>query len=86
MIYDVGANPHSQHNLFVWLPRERIGFQGDLFYYNQGAGTPPGDRQIMNAFFVRWLRDNGISPRAVYGVHNSGSAGPEILNSARSRD
>ncbi len=83
VIYDVAGNPHSQHNLFVWLPQERIGFQGDLFYYDQGAAAPPADRRIVSAFFARWLRQRGISPRAVYGVHSRGPAGSEILGAAR---
>ncbi|MGQ0643131.1 MAG: MBL fold metallo-hydrolase [Gemmatimonadaceae bacterium] len=85
VIYDVVANPHSRHNLFVWLPHEQIGFQGDLFYYDEGAAGPPADRRAISAFFARWLRDRGISPRAVYGVHSSGSAGAGVLNAALSQ-
>jgi hypothetical protein len=79
VIYNVGENPHTAHNLFVWLPRERIGFQGDLFYYEQGAADIPSDRRPISVFFARWLREKELSPRAVYGVHNFGAAGSEIL-------
>ncbi len=83
VIYDVASNPHSQHNLFVWLPRERIGFQGDLFYYDQGTAAPPADRRIVSVFFARWLEQRGILPRAVYGVHSMGATGPKILSDVR---
>jgi len=33
----------------------------------------------MNRFFARWLETNGLEPRAVYGVHYPGAAGPEAL-------
>jgi glyoxylase-like metal-dependent hydrolase (beta-lactamase superfamily II) len=85
VIYDVGANPHTAHNLFVWLPRERIGFQGDLFYYDQGDADIPADRAPISVFFAKWLHAKGLSPRAVYGVHNDGAAGPAILERAFSR-
>jgi glyoxylase-like metal-dependent hydrolase (beta-lactamase superfamily II) len=80
VIYDVGANPHTQHNLFVWLPNERVGFQGDLFYYEEGAAGPPADRLPISEFFARWLRERGISPRAIYGVHSRGSASSEVFD------
>ncbi|MEW5915398.1 MAG: MBL fold metallo-hydrolase, partial [Gemmatimonadota bacterium] len=85
VIYDVGVNPHTAHNLFVWLPRERIGFQGDLFYYDQGDADIPADRTTISVFFAKWLRAKGISPRAVYGVHSDGAAGPAILERVVSR-
>jgi glyoxylase-like metal-dependent hydrolase (beta-lactamase superfamily II) len=78
-VLNVGDNPHTTGNLAVWLPRERIIFQGDLYYYNAGMPFPPSGRDAMNRFFSRWLRDRGIAPVAVYGVHSSGAAGPEAL-------
>lgn len=78
-VINVGENPHTTENLFVWLPEERLLFQGDLFYYNQGGLFPPSGRGTMNGFFARWLRSRGIEPKAVYGVHNDGAAGPEAL-------
>ncbi len=37
----------------------------------------------MNRFFARWLEVRGLVPRAVYGVHYAGAAGPEALAAAR---
>jgi glyoxylase-like metal-dependent hydrolase (beta-lactamase superfamily II) len=78
-ILNVGQNPHTTANLFVWLPEERIAFQGDLFYFDEHAPFPPSGRAIMNRFFAGWLARRGIEPRAVFGVHNDGAAGPEAL-------
>jgi glyoxylase-like metal-dependent hydrolase (beta-lactamase superfamily II) len=84
VVYEVGANPHTQHNLFVWLPHERIGFQGDLFYYDEGAAGPPADRLPISEFFARWLRERGISPRAIYSVHSRGSASSGVFDAVLS--
>ncbi len=82
-VLNVGPNPHTAENLIVWLPEERIVFQGDLFYYAEGAPFPPSGRATMNIFFASWLDSAGIRPAAVYGVHNRGAAGPAALARAR---
>jgi hypothetical protein len=33
----------------------------------------------MNRFFARWLDAHGLAPKAIYGVHYAGAAGPEAL-------
>jgi glyoxylase-like metal-dependent hydrolase (beta-lactamase superfamily II) len=81
-IWNVGKNPHTDENLFFWLPAERILFQGDLFYYSEGEPFPPSGRETMNRFFARFLRERGIEPLAIYGVHNDGAAPPERLTDA----
>jgi len=81
-IINVGANPHTRENLVVWLPEERILFQGDLFYYSEGGPFPPSGRGTMNRFFARRLEARRIAPRAVYGVHNDGAVGPDRLAQA----
>jgi len=78
-VLSVGENPHTSENLFAWLPDERVLLEGDLFYYEEGAPFPPSGRETMNRFFARSLETNGLSPRAVYGVHFPGAAGPEAL-------
>jgi glyoxylase-like metal-dependent hydrolase (beta-lactamase superfamily II) len=78
-ILNTGKNPHTDENLFVWLPKERILFQGDLFYYSEGEPYPPPGRETMNRYFARFLEERGIEPRAVFGVHNDGAAGASQL-------
>ena len=81
-ILNTGPNPHSAENLVVWLPAERIAFQGDLFYYAIGQPFPPSGRAAMNRFFAEWLRRQALEPDAVYGVHSAGAAGPALLELA----
>jgi glyoxylase-like metal-dependent hydrolase (beta-lactamase superfamily II) len=82
-IINVGKNPHTSENLVVWLPAEGIVFQGDLYYFAMGSPFPPSGRATMNAFFAEWLANRRITPRAIYGVHNRGAAGPEALAASR---
>ncbi len=82
-ILNTGRNPHTTENLAVWLPEQRIIFQGDLFYYSEGEVFPPSGRATMNRFFAEWLRKLGMQPVAVYGVHNTGAAGAALLELAR---
>ena len=81
-VLNVGRNPHTDENLLVWLPRERIAFQGDLFYDDPMGPFPPSGRGRMNRFIAQWLKDRGIAPRAMYGVHNDGASGPGRLAQA----
>jgi glyoxylase-like metal-dependent hydrolase (beta-lactamase superfamily II) len=85
-IWNVGKNPHTDENLFVWLPAEALLFQGDLFYYVHGSAFPPSGRGTMNHFFALWLNEHHIAPRAIYGVHNNGAAGPQQVADALGRD
>jgi glyoxylase-like metal-dependent hydrolase (beta-lactamase superfamily II) len=82
-IVNTGDNPHTRENLFVWLPADRILFQGDLFYYTEGAPFPPPGRETMNRCFSRFLRENGIEPEAIYGVHDRGAFPRERLEHAK---
>jgi glyoxylase-like metal-dependent hydrolase (beta-lactamase superfamily II) len=82
VVHDLGKNPHTNHNLFAWLPRERVGFQGDLFYYDAGMGSPP-DRMVMNRFFAEWIAAQKLEPRGVYGVHSSGGASLAVIQAIR---
>jgi len=81
-VVNVGDNPHTSESLFAWLPAERVILEGDLFYYAEGEPFPPSGRETMNRFFARWLAAHGLAPKAIYGVHYQGAAGPEALERA----
>lgn len=82
-VIQVGRNPHTDENLMLWLPEERIVLEGDLFYFEEGSRFPPSGRETMNRFFAGWLAEKGLAPRAIYGVHYRGAAGPEAIERAR---
>ena len=65
----VGRNPHTAENLIVYLPKEKILFQGDLFYFNNEATFPIRDRMTVMPFFAKWLKERRIEPDRIYGLH-----------------
>ena len=81
-LINAGANPHTEEALVVWLPAERIMFQGDLFYYDGEPGFPEPDRLITMAAFGRWLEQSGLRPDRIYGTHDRGVATMEHVRRA----
>ena len=73
-LINAGANPHTQESLVVWLPAEKVLFQGDFFYYDGEPGFPERDRLITMAHFGRWLEQIGLRPDRIYGTHDRGVA------------
>lgn len=73
-LLNVGPNPHTSENVVVHLPRERIVFQGDLFYFDGEATFPPRNRRTIMPFFARWLTARGLAPERIYGYHDRGFA------------
>lgn len=76
-IINVGKNPHTEENLVVYFPKQKILFQSDLFYYSEGAAFPPPNRVTMNRFFAQWLRQKNLAPEKIYAFHGLGFATPE---------
>ncbi len=76
-IINVGKNPHTEENLVVYFPKQKILFQSDLFYYSEGAAFPPPNRITMNRFFAQWLRQKKLVPEKIYAFHGLGFATPE---------
>ena len=79
-LIDVGPNPHSNENLIVYIPAEKILFQGDLFYFDFGDAFPPKNRTVIMSFFAKWLRDKNLAPARIYSVHSHGFATIEHVN------
>lgn len=73
-LINVGPNPHTREGVVVYLPRERILYQGDLFYFDGAATIPPRDRMTVMPFFARWLKRNRLAPARIYGTHGRGYA------------
>jgi glyoxylase-like metal-dependent hydrolase (beta-lactamase superfamily II) len=70
-LLNVGANPHTEENIVVYLPQEKYIFQGDLFYFNNEATFPAKDRLPVMFFFADWLKKNNLSPARIYGFHST---------------
>ena len=64
-LLNVGPNPHTGENVVVHLPRERIVFQGGLFYFDGEATFPPRNRRTIMPSFARWLTRQGLAPERI---------------------
>lgn len=75
-LINVGESPHAKENVIVYLPQEKILFQGDLFYYSGMASFPARDpsRDRVMKFFGDWLLKNNVEPAQIYGFHDRGFA------------
>jgi glyoxylase-like metal-dependent hydrolase (beta-lactamase superfamily II) len=75
-LISTGESPHSAENVVVYLPQEKILFQGDLFYYSGMSAFPGRDpsRDRVMKFFGEWLIRNNIEPARIYGFHDRGFA------------
>jgi glyoxylase-like metal-dependent hydrolase (beta-lactamase superfamily II) len=68
-LISVGRNPHTAENLIAWMPKEKIIYQGDLFYFSNEATFPIRDRMTVMPFFAKWLKEQRIEPERIYGLH-----------------
>ncbi len=67
-LIDVGPNPHAREMVIAYLPRQRILFQGDLFFmpYNDAQVGPP---QPATLSFAKNLKEKGLAVDRVASVH-----------------
>jgi glyoxylase-like metal-dependent hydrolase (beta-lactamase superfamily II) len=82
-IIDVGANPHSEGMLAVWLPGPKILYVSDLFDPWGTRGSPARDRLPVMRWFVQWLDRSGLAPERIYAIHGSALVRPENLEEIR---
>ena len=66
-LIDIGPSPHANEMLIVWLPKERILFEGDQFFKNPDNSTAPAVATTFH--FVNTLAKLGIDPQTFVGVH-----------------
>lgn len=66
-IYDIGPSPHAKEMLVVYLPKEKIIFQGDLLILPDGNAVNPGNETT--AHFAAWLSKMGLAVDKIAAVH-----------------
>jgi glyoxylase-like metal-dependent hydrolase (beta-lactamase superfamily II) len=75
-LINVGKSPHAKENVIIYLPKEKILYQGDLFYFNGLNQFPAKDpsRDAVMKFLGNWLVKNRLQPERIYGFHDRGFA------------
>lgn len=67
-LIDVGPNPHAREMLIAYLPKQRILFQGDLFFLPNND-APVGPPQPTTISFARKLKELGLAVDRIASVH-----------------
>lgn len=67
-LYDIGPNPHAKEMVIAWLPKEKIVFQGDLFFEPFDPG-PLGTTQKPTYQFAAAMKKLNINPDRIAAVH-----------------
>ena len=67
-LIDVGPNPHAREMLIAWLPKQRIVFQGDLFFMPPND-APQGPPQTSTISFAQKLKERNLAPEKIAAVH-----------------
>jgi len=82
-VYDVGPNPHANEILVVYLPKEKILFQGDLFNTAPNGTIPIA--QDVTVSFAEKLQQMGLEVEKIYGVHSRAATLEELRKSVEQR-
>jgi glyoxylase-like metal-dependent hydrolase (beta-lactamase superfamily II) len=67
-LHDIGPNPHAREMLVAYLPKQRIVFQGDLFF-SPYDGQSLGFAQESTLQFAARIRELGFNVDKLAGVH-----------------
>lgn len=67
-LIDIGPNPHAREMVIAWLPRERVIFQGDLFFVPVND-APFGPPQPTTVSFAKRLQELGLPVDRIASVH-----------------
>ncbi len=69
-LIDIGPNPHAKEMVIAWLPKEKIVYQGDLFFV-PANDAPFGPPQASTASFAQQLRALGLPYERIASVHGA---------------
>jgi glyoxylase-like metal-dependent hydrolase (beta-lactamase superfamily II) len=67
-LIDIGPNPHAREMVVAYLPKERVVFQGDLFFL-PANDAPAGPPQASTASFAQKLKDLKLGVDRIASVH-----------------
>jgi len=67
-LIDVGPNPHAREMLIAYLPKQRLLFQGDLFFLPNND-APLGPPQPSTISFAQKLKEKALDVDRIASVH-----------------
>jgi len=81
-LIDIGPNPHAKEMVIAYLPKQRIVFQGDLFFL-QANNAPPGLPQESTLGFARKITELGLEIDRIASVHGRTATKEEFDRAVR---
>ncbi|HXV39395.1 MAG TPA: MBL fold metallo-hydrolase [Steroidobacteraceae bacterium] len=69
-LIDIGPNPHAREMVIAWLPKEKVVYQGDLFFV-PANDAPFGPPQASTASFAQKLRALDLPYERIASVHGA---------------
>ena len=76
-LVDIGPNPHAREMVVAWLPKEKVVFQGDLFFVPNND-APFGPSQPATASFAKKLKELGLPAEKIAAVHGDSATGAQF--------
>ena len=67
-LIDVGPNPHAHEMVIAYLPKQRIVFQGDLFFLPNND-APVGPPQASTISFAKKVKEKNLIVERIASVH-----------------
>ncbi|HKR01874.1 MAG TPA: MBL fold metallo-hydrolase [Pyrinomonadaceae bacterium] len=67
-LYDIGPGPHTKEMLVVYLPKEKILFEGDMLGLPAGSTLIPAANETTRHFAER-IKALGLAPEKIASVH-----------------
>ena len=68
-LYDIGPTSHAKEMLVAYLPKQKLLYQGDLFFAPFDDKIPVGPAQPLTAEFGAWLKKSGLDVERIAAVH-----------------
>ena len=69
-LIDIGPNPHAKEMVIAYLPKQRVVFQGDLFFV-PANDAPFGPPQAPTVAFANKLKELGLQVDKIASVHGA---------------
>jgi glyoxylase-like metal-dependent hydrolase (beta-lactamase superfamily II) len=82
-LIDVGPNPHAREMVIAYLPKERVLFQGDLFFV-PANDAPTGPPQPTTLSFAKKLQELKLGVDRIASVHGRTTTSDELQRAMQS--
>lgn len=73
-VIDIGAGPHADEMLVVWLPQEKFLFQGDLMNRDGRGNLQPANDTTVH--FAEWLKKSALPVEKLVGSASTARSAP----------